>query len=794
MPTQPDYNQTYEDAGAAWNVDPSLLRAMAAGESGGQGDTATSRKGAEGRMQFIPATARGIGITDTRDSEQSIWGAAKLMSQNLDASKGDVNEALRLYQGGPNRAGWGKENAAYPAYIMSKYKAAGPSPAPANDAPAPAAPVRVAANGPSAFDAAFGGGSASAPVAASASSPAPPSAFDAAFGPGSAPPVAPQPAKSGIMANVLTGLKSAGEGTLNVLSDPFGNFIGKPLGVAGVFAHDAIAPMFGGQRFTPEQRDMLLSDNVPQPGTRFGSAVANAMGGVPEVTENSLGEKLARAGASGLAMGGVLGGGNRLAALVGAAGGAAGTAAEQVVPDYAAPMAGLAGNIVGGGLAARAGGMALPNRLTPAAESAPARVEPRLASAGPAPAEPVTLGGPQPGMGAPGSMGAAATPASAMDTMTVREAKARRATDERTELANPTLEGRDEGGYIPGVEHTAASVTGNSDVAALQKSAFQTPGQKDAADAQQRSNNSIRKDWFRDTADDPVINERRESEIFSKSKENTDRLWSTKTEADASPTLAHIDGVLNGPQGEISAVADNLNKIRAKLFDSDGKLKTDPERLAAIREELSNIISSKDFSASSPGKAGRALLDVKDSLDSSIESGAPGWTAHMKELSDGLAPINASRLLQNAEKGLMSGVNDNMTFGSFDRFMNRVVDMRAAKGANDYKNISDAQMDRLFALHKDLALEQRGTNGGKVPGSDTNMLGRVVDTLGNLGLHGAAAAAGAVVGLPPIVPNVIVKTVKDSYQQGKANRLGDALRDGVNYPQPPIRNRLIASP
>lgn len=145
----------FEEAGRAWNVDPLLLRAVASGESGGQGDGATSNKGAQGRMQLMPDTARSLGVTDTRDSTQSIFGAAKLLSGHLDETHGDVVTALKLYQGGPNRAGWGPQNAAYPGYIMGHYQrlagqdgvqqAAAPVPAaalpPRQAAPPPAAPT-----------------------------------------------------------------------------------------------------------------------------------------------------------------------------------------------------------------------------------------------------------------------------------------------------------------------------------------------------------------------------------------------------------------------------------------------------------------------------------------------------------------------------------------------------------------------------------------------------------------------------------------------------------------------------
>ena len=111
----------FEEAGRAWGVDPHLLMAQQAVESGGN-DRAVSYKGAQGRMQLMPDTARALGVTNTSDPVQSVFGAAKLMRQNLDAANGNVVTALRLYQGGPDTSKWGPQNAAYPGQVLGNLK------------------------------------------------------------------------------------------------------------------------------------------------------------------------------------------------------------------------------------------------------------------------------------------------------------------------------------------------------------------------------------------------------------------------------------------------------------------------------------------------------------------------------------------------------------------------------------------------------------------------------------------------------------------------------------------------
>jgi hypothetical protein len=112
-----DYTDLLSAAEQKYGLPSGILQGQAVVESGGD-PNAKSRKGALGLMQFTPATAKAYGV-DPTDPASSIDGAARFMADNLKASKGNVTEALRLYQGGPNRSGWGKENAAYAGKVLN---------------------------------------------------------------------------------------------------------------------------------------------------------------------------------------------------------------------------------------------------------------------------------------------------------------------------------------------------------------------------------------------------------------------------------------------------------------------------------------------------------------------------------------------------------------------------------------------------------------------------------------------------------------------------------------------------
>jgi hypothetical protein len=109
----------YDDAGAQWDIDPNLLRAVDMTESHGD-PTATSPAGAQGNMQFMPATARGVAVANPADPNFSVPGAAKLLHDLREGpAQGDITTALRMYHGGPDPSKWGPANAAYAPAVFA---------------------------------------------------------------------------------------------------------------------------------------------------------------------------------------------------------------------------------------------------------------------------------------------------------------------------------------------------------------------------------------------------------------------------------------------------------------------------------------------------------------------------------------------------------------------------------------------------------------------------------------------------------------------------------------------------
>ncbi|MCZ2817821.1 transglycosylase SLT domain-containing protein [Modestobacter sp. VKM Ac-2984] len=92
------YADLFTQAGARHGVSPALLAAVAKTESGFN-TSARSSAGATGLMQFMPATAKGLGV-DATDPASSIDGAARYLS-SLTKQFGSTELALAAYNAGP---------------------------------------------------------------------------------------------------------------------------------------------------------------------------------------------------------------------------------------------------------------------------------------------------------------------------------------------------------------------------------------------------------------------------------------------------------------------------------------------------------------------------------------------------------------------------------------------------------------------------------------------------------------------------------------------------------------------
>ena len=97
-----DVKQAIETASSRNRIDPDLIESMIRAESGFNAN-AVSRKGAQGLMQLMPATAARLGVGNAMDPVANVEGGTRYLVELLALYNDDLIKALAAYNAGPKR-------------------------------------------------------------------------------------------------------------------------------------------------------------------------------------------------------------------------------------------------------------------------------------------------------------------------------------------------------------------------------------------------------------------------------------------------------------------------------------------------------------------------------------------------------------------------------------------------------------------------------------------------------------------------------------------------------------------
>lgn len=93
--------QIVSEASEKHGVDSDFIRSVIKQESAGNAN-AVSRAGARGLMQLMPGTALKLGVNDSFNPEQNVYGGARYLRELLERYNGDAIKALAAYNAGPD--------------------------------------------------------------------------------------------------------------------------------------------------------------------------------------------------------------------------------------------------------------------------------------------------------------------------------------------------------------------------------------------------------------------------------------------------------------------------------------------------------------------------------------------------------------------------------------------------------------------------------------------------------------------------------------------------------------------
>jgi soluble lytic murein transglycosylase-like protein len=93
------YDRLIRQMARRYEVPAALIKAVMKAESNFQA-SAVSRKGAQGLMQLMPATAQDLGVEDAFRAEDNVWGGTRYLREMIDRY-GDWRHALAAYNAGP---------------------------------------------------------------------------------------------------------------------------------------------------------------------------------------------------------------------------------------------------------------------------------------------------------------------------------------------------------------------------------------------------------------------------------------------------------------------------------------------------------------------------------------------------------------------------------------------------------------------------------------------------------------------------------------------------------------------
>lgn len=342
--------------------------------------------------------------------------------------------------------------------------------------------------------------------------------------------------------------------------------------------------------------------------------------------------------------------------------------------------------------------------------------------------------------GVPSDLSAAATPEQ-LATLTTEQMKAYRRVQELKDVLSPPVPGMDKSTYVAGSLPTEAEYSGNPSISQKETVVRQrNPDQLGAALAQ---NNVARVKAVDDLAGtSATVQGLREAQRES-AEADTARILRTARPADLQPALDTVNNILNDPRlQERDAIRKVLTPLRDAMYDADGNLKTDPQSVWGMHDNITDKLQNAKNETSTERFVVGQLNQVKQSIDGVMNTATgKNFQTFLDNQSGYLKQINAQELLQKFQT-TMTNKNGEILPDRFHRFVTDLAVKRGMPGVNAAMDIPDSTMAQLINIDKDLK-RAGNIDLGKVRGSPTNLFFEVAQAIGLAGVHAGVAVTGA---------------------------------------------------
>ncbi len=799
---QQDFTPIFQAAGQEWNVDPLLLQSVARIESRGNPGTQPSSAGAIGLMQIMPKTAEALGVQDPTDPTQAIFGAAKLLDQNL-TRYGNVPDALRAYNAGTDQTHWNnaetlayvpKVQAAYQRLAAAQPQAAAAPAAPANDAAsqALASAQQADAPAPAADPASMALVSAQAPDAPPAVPAGPKPVFSEGIPGGRPPPAAAAPQKapvgidpasqalasaqqpdppppppgmlssaasaawnglqSGFMAAGPTGaLAGAGMGAANALMppDPTGQTLAQGA-AAGAVAGWGDTPLgfgVGGSSKNPITRNELLA-RAGDAMMRVPGALTGALAGAADELGNRLGvpgigsELNARVVQPLMLEEGMEGEMGRTSPLTSAE-----TRAQvaQAATNKLMPPAAAEGETAAASAPANSNVPPQPvNRLMPEAE-------------GSAPVPPVSAADTAATPAAPdadaqaGGIKQTSAPLLPIVTKAQADAQAVRYIDDQMQGGPQEI---NDSSNIPGMRFSMAQATANPRLAQAERTLFNTdPEYAQQVGMQIASNNRALLKETLNMTDTPEAVAAERAERDAQFKPMYDTVLNGAPPADRTDLVSNVQDMIDKNTGKpevqkpLQAVLNNLNAAQVK--DAPAGM-SNPTYLYNALQSMGYALSKASIGTDAAGHAASAqMMQLKPRIENLIESVAPGFNAIRAEYAERSRSIDGKEYLQGLN---LTNGNGDETLAKLDTAVKGLARNQAKSGPQKADSVTPEQAQTLTDLrdarrkiaNSSLGMSLGSTSVQNLASIASNPLMRLGGGTGKVGLKEmAAGGAGA---------------------------------------------------